>query len=52
MIQRIIEDIEKSIRKLWDDDKEDKPWLTITDTNTKEEEVIQKLLKARDIEEK
>ena len=51
-LQRSIENIEKSIRKLGDEDKEDKPWSTITGTSTKVEEVIQKSLKDRDIEER
>ena len=42
-LQRRIENIEKSIRKLGEgEDKEDKPWSTITGTSTKLEEVIQK----------
>ena len=51
-LQRRIENIEKSIRKLGGEDKEDKPWSTITDTSTKVEEVIQKSLEDRDIEER
>ena len=51
-LQRRIENIEKSIRKLGGEDKEDKPWSTITGTSTKVEEVIQKSLKNRDIEER
>ena len=51
-LQRRIENIEKSIRKLGGEDKEDKPWSTITGTSTKVEEVIQKSLKDRDIEER
>ena len=40
-LQKRIENIEKSIRKLGGEDKEDKQWSTITGTNTKvEEEVI------------
>ena len=50
--QRRIENIEKSIRKLGGEDKEDKPWSTITSTSTKVEEVIQKSLKDKDIEER
>ena len=34
-LQRRIENIEKSIRKLGDEDKEDKPWSTITGANKK-----------------
>ena len=34
------------------EDKKDKPWSTITGTSTKVEEVIQKSLKNRDIEER
>ena len=49
-LQRRIENIEKSIRKLGGEDKEDKLWSTITGTSTKVEEVIQKSLKDRDIE--
>ena len=51
-LQRRIENIEKSIRQLGGEDKEDKPWSTITGTSTKVEEVIQKSLKGRDIEER
>ena len=51
-LQRRIENIEKSIRKLGGEDKEDKPWSTITGTSTKVEEVIQKSLKDRDTEER
>ena len=51
-IQRRIENIEKSIRKLEVEEKEDKPWSTITGTSTKVEEVIQKSLKDKDIEER
>ena len=51
-LQRRIENIEKSIRKLGSEDKEDKPWSTITGTSTEVEEVIQKSLKDRDIEER
>ena len=51
-LQRRIENIEKSIRKLWDEDKEDKLGSTVTGTNTKVEEIIQKSLKDRDIEER
>ena len=40
-----------SIKKLGGEDK-DKLWSTITGTNTKVEEVIQKSLKDRDIEER
>ena len=50
-LQRRIESIEKSIRKLEVEDKEDKLWSTITRTNKKVEEVIQKSLNDRDIEE-
>ena len=39
-LQRRIENIEKSIRKLGGEDKEDKPWSTITGTSTKVVEVI------------
>ena len=52
ILQRRIENIEKSIRKLGDENKEDKPWLIIIGTSTKVEEVIQKSLKDRDIEER
>ena len=48
-LQRRIENIEKSIRKLGGEDKEGKPWLT--GTSTKVEEVIQKSPKDRDTEE-
>ena len=51
-LQRRIENIEKSIRKLGGEDKEDKPWSTITGRSTKVEELIQKSLKDRDIEER
>ena len=51
-IQRRIKNIEKSIRKLGDEGKEDKSWSTITGTNKKVEEVIQKSLKDRDTEER
>ena len=51
-LQRRIENIEKSIRKLGGEDKEDKPWSTLTGTSTKVEEVIQKSLKDRAIEER
>ena len=51
-LQRRIENIDKSIRKLGGEDKEDKPWSTITGTSTKVEEVIQKSLKDKDIEER
>ena len=51
-LQRRIENIEKSIRKLGGEDKEDKPWSTITGRSTKVEEVIQKSLKDKDIEER
>ena len=51
-LQRRIENIEKSTRKLGGEDKEDKPWSTITGTSTKVEEIIQKSLKDRDIEER
>ena len=51
-LQRRIENIEKSIRKLGDEDKEDKLGSTVTGTNTKVEEIIQKSLKDRDIEER
>ena len=51
-IQRRIENVEKSIRKLGGEDKEDKSWSTITGTSTKVEEVIQKSLKDNDIEER
>ena len=51
--QRRTENIEKRIRKLGGgEDKEDKPWSTITSTSTKVEEVIQKSLKDKDIEER
>ena len=40
-LQRRIENIEKSIRKLGGEDNEDKPWSTIGGTSTKVEEVIQ-----------
>ena len=51
-LRKRIENIEKSIRKLRGEDKEDKPWSTITGTSTEVEEIIQKLLKDRDIEER
>ena len=51
-IQRRIENIVKSIRRLGCEDKEDNPWSTITGTSTKVEEVIQKSLKDRYIEER
>ena len=51
-LQRRIENIEKSIIKLGGEDKEDKLRSTVTGTNTKVEEVIQKSLKDRDIEER
>ena len=51
-LQRRIENIEKSIRKLGGEDKEEKPWSIITGTSTEVEEVIQKSLKDRDIEER
>ena len=51
-LQRRIENIGKSIRKLGGEDKEDRPWSTITGTSTEVEEVIQKSLKDRDIEER
>ena len=50
-LQQRIENVEKSIRKLGDEDKEDKLLSTVTGTNTKVEEIIQKSLKDRDIEE-
>ena len=50
-LQRRIENIEKSIRKLGGEDKEAKPWSTITGTSMKVEKVIQKSLKDRDIVE-
>ena len=52
ILQKRIENIEKCIRKLGDEDKEDKPWSMINGTSTKVEEVIQKSLKDRDIEER
>ena len=51
-LQRQIENIEKSIIKLGGEDKEDKLRSTVTGTNTKVEEVIQKSLKDRDIKER
>ena len=53
-LQRRIENIEKSIRKLGGGvrQREDKLWSTVIGTNTKVEEVIQKSLKDRDIEKR
>ena len=51
-LQRKIKNIEKDTKKLGMEDEEDKPWSTITGTCTKVEEVIQKSLKDRDIEER
>ena len=50
-LQRRIENIEKSMRKLGGEDK-DKLWSTITGTNTKVEKRIQKSLNDRDIKER
>ena len=52
ILQRRIENIEKSIRKLGHEDKEDTPWSMITGTSTKVEEIIQKSPKDRNIEER
>ena len=52
-LQKRIEHTEKSISKLGGgEDKEDKLQSTVTGTNTKLEEVIQKSLKDRNIEER
>ena len=51
-LQKRIGNIEKNIRKLGGEDKEDKLWSTITGTNTKVEEEIQKSLKDRDTKER
>ena len=51
-LQRRMENIEKSITKLGGEDKEEKLLSTVTGTNTKVEEVIQRLLKDKDIEER
>ena len=51
-LQWRVENIKKSIRKLVGEDKEDSLWSTVTSTNTKVQEIIQKSLKDRDIEER